>query len=138
MTMLAVSARVVRLIDDALPRAGAREICGLLLGSNASTDRAAIHLLLSAEFTWRVGEFALSQSDICRISTWADARGLTVLAVLHSHPSGDCSLSAADSRALRYSSWPWVIATRECGAVILTGYSPPDAQHLPVEIRAFG
>jgi proteasome lid subunit RPN8/RPN11 len=135
---LAVNIRVLRVIDDALRRAGAREICGLLLGSNASTRRRACHVLLSSESSWRVGEFALSQSDICRMSAWAVDRDLMTLALLHSHPSGDGSLSEADSRALRYSLWPWVVATRECNAVTLTGYLPPDAHKLAVEIRAFG
>jgi proteasome lid subunit RPN8/RPN11 len=63
------------------------------------------------------------------MAAYAQDRGLRILALFHSHPSGNSDLSAGDRAALRHSAWPWVIVTRPAGAstVVLTIYAQENA-----------
>jgi proteasome lid subunit RPN8/RPN11 len=80
--------------------------------------------------------FEISHGELRRLRAYAEDQGLSVVALFHSHPSGDSRLSAGDRDALRYSEWPWVIVTREARrpVICLRGYAPPSARRIPLRV----
>jgi len=74
------------------------------------------------------------------VQAWGEDRGLEIVALFHSHPSGDARLSAADRASLAHSRWPWVIVTRGPGRVApaLTGYRPGEARPMQIRIEPEG
>ena len=128
--MIAVSFAVAKALTVAYDRAFPREACGFLLGvSENRGGRIRRELVATAVVLARGaashGEFAIPDSELRRITAWGEDRRLHIVALFHSHPSGDRRLSAADRAALRHSEWPWVVVTRSGGgdaAGVLTGY----------------
>jgi proteasome lid subunit RPN8/RPN11 len=89
----------------------------------------ASEIVVSRTSTASRGEFEIPDFELRRIKAWGEDRHLQMLAIFHSHPSGDYRLSAADRAALRHSEWPWLIVTRSRARdapVVLTGYRPGD------------
>jgi len=129
-----VSSRTARTLASALASALPREACGLLLGPKGSGQVSAIEAVISKASSTH-GQFEIPDYELHRIKAWGEDRGLAIVAVFHSHPSGDRRLSAADRSALRHSEWPWVIVTRERQdtTVVLTAYRPGDAA--PIDVR---
>jgi proteasome lid subunit RPN8/RPN11 len=129
-----VSSRTAGTLASALAGALPREACGLLLGPKSRGRVSVIEAVIS-RVTSTHGQFEIPDYELRRIKAWGEDRGLTVVAVFHSHPSGDRRLSAADRSALRHSEWPWVIVTRERQdtMVVLTAYRAGDAA--PIDVR---
>jgi proteasome lid subunit RPN8/RPN11 len=94
---------------DALPA----EACGLLIGRCDGATFHAIDIALPSGASGAIGQFELSDGEVSRMIAYATGRGLEVVAVFHSHPSGYCGLSETDVAALRYSEWPWLIVTTD-------------------------
>jgi proteasome lid subunit RPN8/RPN11 len=124
---------IARAYEAALPFESAGFLLGPATHRNETTHAGEIALLRPAAVR---GEFEVSDHDLRRIETWAEDRHLTVVALFHSHPSGDRRLSTADRRSLGGSPWPWVITTRgqEFPAVELTAYAPGSAATIPCRI----
>jgi proteasome lid subunit RPN8/RPN11 len=121
-------------LRQACAQAGAMEACGALLGSRLDDDILAEDVLLARGAAAR-GTFEIPDHELRRMAAWAAGRGLAVVAIFHSHPSGASGLSAADRASLRWSRWPWVVVA--CGAnaaATLAAYAAGDAQPLAVEI----
>ena len=102
------------------------EACGFLLGA---VEGVATDVVLGRESAEERDAFAIPDHELRRLTAYAEDRGLRILALFHSHPSGSSDLSAGDRAALRYSAWPWVIVTRPRGAsaAVLTVYAAGDA-----------
>jgi proteasome lid subunit RPN8/RPN11 len=82
------------------------------------------------------GAFAIPDYEARRAKAWAEDRGLLILALFHSHPSGDRQLSDSDRAALHHCAWPWVIVTRSSRepAISLAGYGPGDGRRFDVRL----
>jgi proteasome lid subunit RPN8/RPN11 len=123
---------------DALERAATEadpmEACGALLGLPVGDDLLAEDAV-SAQGPAMRGTFEIPDHELRRMAACAKSRGLGIVAIYHSHPSGASELSAADRASLRWSCWPWVIVA--CGAAPtekLAAYSPGNAQPIVVAI----
>jgi proteasome lid subunit RPN8/RPN11 len=119
---------------DAFAEAGLREACGLLLGEKLVRGCVVTDIAHARSSALAHGEFEIPDSEIRRIRAWAADRGLEILAVFHSHPSGDPALSDSDRATLRYSEWPWIVLTRstERGRITLTGYAAGSGEQFQV------
>jgi proteasome lid subunit RPN8/RPN11 len=130
-----VEARVVCALADAFAEGGLLEVCGLLLGKKLGRGGVITDIARSRSSAPAHGKFEIPDSEIHRIRAWAADRGLDILAVFHSHRSGDARLSAADHAALRCSEWPWIVVTRPSrrGPLTLTGYAVGSGKRIHVE-----
>jgi proteasome lid subunit RPN8/RPN11 len=133
--------RVTRAAAAALRRAceaaSPREACGTLVGRCGADGPTAVDALPARGALAR-GAFEISGHELRRMSAWAEDRGLQIVAVFHSHPTGALELSGQDRDALRHAVWPWVVATRAAGGageIILAAYAPGDARPLEVRIE---
>jgi proteasome lid subunit RPN8/RPN11 len=117
---LSMTDMVSRALASACDQAHPLEACGFLLGSLEHSHPLATEILLHCETSRRRGSFSIPDHEIRRVAAYAEDRGLRILALFHSHPSGDATLSPRDCAALRYSAWPWAIVTRSR----LTLYAP--------------
>ena len=111
---------VSRALASACDQAYPLEACGFLLGSLEDVHPLATEILLHSETSRRRASFSIPDHELRRVASYAEDRGLRILAVFHSHPSGDATLSPGDRAALQYSAWPWAIVTRSR----LTLYAP--------------
>lgn len=120
---LSLTPRVCRELTEACERALPREACGFLLGAVEGTPAIVTDLVVGCESRPRHDSFAIPDHEVRRMAAYAEDRSLRIIALFHSHPSGDNNLSPGDRAALRYSAWPWVIVTRLSGepAADLTG-----------------
>ena len=76
------------------------------------------------------GAFAIPDYEARRAQAWAKDHGLLILALFHSHPSGEAQLSEGDRAALRYCALPWVFVSRSRRkqAIRLSGYGSDDGR----------
>ena len=116
--------------DRALPL----EVCGFLVGQRGQRGPQIMDIVIARGSTGEHGAFAIPDYEVRRAKAWAEDRGLLILALFHSHPSGDRQLSDSDRAALRYCGWPWVIVTRSRRepAISLAGYGPGDGRRFDV------
>jgi proteasome lid subunit RPN8/RPN11 len=115
------------------------EACGFLLAKRSTAGQPlSCEFALSARTTPRVQQFEIPDAELRRTRAWANDRGLEVVAIFHSHPSGDLRLSAADRAGLEYSEWPWVVVTRDSrsGRAVLTGYAGGNGGRLRIVATA--
>lgn len=131
--MLSVSGRVAHALAIASDAARRTEVCGFLIGIPRGGLPFATELLLSQAATAQ-DSFELSEFELRRAQAWAEERGLRIVALFHSHPSGDPALSAEDRASLAHSPWPWVIVTRRRGGTALTGYAPRTGHPMTVRV----
>jgi proteasome lid subunit RPN8/RPN11 len=133
---LVVDVRLPRALGELAERAQPREVCGLLFARDGLAVAVAFAPAVAA-VAWP-GGFEIPDAELRRIRAWGVDRGLQVVALFHSHPSGDPRLSASDRAALRYSEWPWIVVThdRRNGSAVLTGYARGDGA--PIEIATVG
>jgi proteasome lid subunit RPN8/RPN11 len=124
---------LARAYDRALPM----QACGLLLGVAQHGRSIVTEIVTAGGPPGCRDEFEISDHELRRMGAHAENRGLGIVALFHSHPSGDRSLSATDRAALRYSIWPWVIVTRAKprSAIALTAYAPGDAASVVVRME---
>jgi proteasome lid subunit RPN8/RPN11 len=117
--------------EEALPL----EVAGFLLGIQRGCETLASEFVLARGSAGGRGEFEIPDHEVRRIEAWAQDRRLHIVALVHSHPSGDSRLSAADQAALRYSDWPWAVVTRPSRTGIeFAAYRPGDAARLPCRV----
>jgi proteasome lid subunit RPN8/RPN11 len=136
--VLRVTPAAVAALRQACEAASPREACGTLVGRRGADGATAVEVLPARGAAAR-GAFEISGQELRRMSAWAEGRGLEIVAVFHSHPSGAPELSGPDRDALRYAAWPWVVATRAAGGaerIALAAYAPGDAR--PLEVRIEG
>jgi proteasome lid subunit RPN8/RPN11 len=101
--------RISRLLLDrfaAEATADRREICGLLLGSDALISDALALPNVAAE---PARGFAFSPADQIAAARFARAAGLAVVGCYHSHPSGNIAPSAADAAQAIQEGFYWLI-----------------------------
>jgi proteasome lid subunit RPN8/RPN11 len=80
------------------------ECCGAMLGESAGdggTVRHAVRLENSA--VMKDTRYELHLDDLRRAGDEAEARGMELIGIYHSHPDEDADFSAADLAG----SWPW-------------------------------
>ena len=87
-----------------------RDICGLLLGSDAMLGDA---LALPNAAPDPARGFAISPSDQFAAARTARAAGLAVVGCYHSHPSGILAPSAADAEQAVQDGFYWLIVHGE-------------------------
>ncbi|MGX7678334.1 Mov34/MPN/PAD-1 family protein [Jatrophihabitans sp. DSM 45814] len=111
------------------------EVVGFLVGARHGDDMAASEFVLARGAAGGRGEFDIPDHEVSRIQAWAQDRRLHIVALVHSHPSGDSRLSETDQAALRYSDWPWSVVTRVSRTGIeFAAYQPGDAARLPCRV----
>lgn len=136
--MLFVMRAPVEALAAACDAAFPCEACGFLLGRTTGDGIVAVDVARARSSSAMQGEFEICDDELRRIRAWSDERSLEIVALFHSHPSGERSLSVADRAALAYSEWPWLVVTRSRGGsapVTLTGYRPRDARPLKVQVE---
>jgi [CysO sulfur-carrier protein]-S-L-cysteine hydrolase len=133
---LSLTTGVCLKLAEACERALPREACGFLLGAVEGGGTIVTEFVLALESRSRSDSFAIPDHELRRMAAYAEDRRLRIIALFHSHPSGDNGLSPGDRAALRYSAWPWVIVTRWSGEPVagLTGYARGDATTIAVEV----
>jgi proteasome lid subunit RPN8/RPN11 len=136
--VLVVAQRAADEVAAACERALPFEAAGFLLGRRRAAEPPAGEVAVLCRSAGRQGEFAVPDHELLRISAYAYDRRLQIVALFHSHPSGDRRLSAADRSTLRYSAWPWVLATPigPSAGVELTAYRAGDGAPMPCRIAA--
>ena len=120
----------------ALDRALPLEVCGFLVGRRGQRRLQVTDIVVARSATGERGAFAIPDYEARRAKAWAEDRGLLILALFHSHPSGDRQLSDSDRAALHHCAWPWVIVTRSSRepAISLAGYGPGDGRRFDVRL----
>jgi proteasome lid subunit RPN8/RPN11 len=126
---LGIDAGARRALVEACERAGRREACGFLLGAARPEPVATAVVEAGASDG---AAFEVAAYEVRRARAVAAERGLQILALFHSHPSGRPEPSEADLAALRTSEWPWVIVVAGPGGLALAAYAPPSARPLRV------
>ena len=134
--VLVVAQRAAHEVAAACERALPFEAAGFLLGGRGGPEPPAGEVIVLCRSAGGQGEFEVPDHELLRISAYAWDRRLRIVALFHSHPSGDRRLSAADRSTLQYSAWPWVIATAggPSTRVELTAYRAGDAAPMPCRI----
>jgi proteasome lid subunit RPN8/RPN11 len=132
---LVVAQRTADAVAAACQRALPLEAAGFLLGGRYGADTVVADLVLCGSAGGQA-EFGVPDHDLRRLDAYARDRRLQIVALFHSHPSGDRRLSATDRATLQYSAWPWVIATPigPSAGVQLTAYRAGDAASMPCRI----
>jgi proteasome lid subunit RPN8/RPN11 len=111
------------------------EVAGFLVGARHGDEIAASEFVLARGAAGGRGEFNIPDHEWRRIEAWAHDRRLHIVALVHSHPSGDSRLSEADQAALRYSDWPWSVVTRLSRTDMeFAAYRPGDVARLPCRV----
>jgi proteasome lid subunit RPN8/RPN11 len=134
-TML-VTPEALHMLALAFDRALPLEVCGFLVGQRGPRGPQIMAIVIARGSTGEHGAFAIPDYEARRAKAWADDRGLLILALFHSHPSGDRQLSESDRAALHHCAWPWVIITRSSRepAISLAGYGPGDGRRFAVRL----
>jgi proteasome lid subunit RPN8/RPN11 len=132
-TML-MTPEALHMVALAFDRALPLEVCGFLVGRRGQRRLQVTDIVVARGATGERGAFAIPDYEARRAKAWAEDRGLLILALFHSHPSGDRQLSDSDRAALRYCGLPWVIVTRSRRepAISLAGYGPGDGRRFDV------
>jgi proteasome lid subunit RPN8/RPN11 len=132
-TML-MTPEALHMLALAFDRALPLEVCGFLVGRRGQRGLQVTDIVVARGATGERGAFAIPDYEARRAKAWAEDRGLLILALFHSHPSGDRQLSESDRAALHHCAWPWVIVTRSRRepAISLAGYGPRDGRRFDV------
>jgi proteasome lid subunit RPN8/RPN11 len=127
MPILHITAAAAHELASAHDRALPLETCGLILGESRPGEIHGTKIAVARVRCHR-DAFEIPDHELRRIRGYAEQRRLQIVALFHSHPSGDGTLSAGDLAALRYSEWPWVIVSRPNGAsyFVFNAYTPGD------------
>lgn len=110
--MIILSALAISKLTGACNAALPFEACGFILGRNDAAIRHAVDIALPSGAAGSLDGFELADHEIARVTAYAADRGLEIVAIFHSHPSGSAALSERDMAAIRDSQWPWVLITR--------------------------
>ena len=130
-----LAASVVAIMRTTFEQAFPDEAAGFLLGA-ASAGWAVVTDVFPARTSPGRGEFNITNQEITLARAWADDRRLDLLALFHTHPSGDSRLSATDRAGLAHSEWPWLIITRSVApaGIESTAYRPGDGKQITVTL----
>jgi proteasome lid subunit RPN8/RPN11 len=110
------------------------EACGFLLGTNDSAAINVIDIALPSSAAGSLDGFELADHEIARVTAYAADRGLEIVAIFHSHPSGYPGLSETDAAAIRHSQWPWVlISSRPPDGINILAFAAETAE--PIDVR---
>jgi proteasome lid subunit RPN8/RPN11 len=121
-----------------IDRYSVRESCGFLLGTASGPDILVRRTAPVRNAAALRGGFAIPDYEQRRVERLARKLLLKIVAVYHSHPSGDSNLSLTDLQYLGSSKLPWVIVARaqEAGdaTTVFAAYGPSSRAPIPVEI----
>jgi proteasome lid subunit RPN8/RPN11 len=114
-----------------------REYCAALLGARRGDGEMVVTDCVSLRNAdGRPGHFAVADAELRHAERAAAARGLGVVAWLHSHPGGSTSLSPMDRESLAVARLPWVIAAcRDDGSATFAAYSGGTAEPITLVLR---
>jgi proteasome lid subunit RPN8/RPN11 len=116
----------------------ARECCGFLLGAYADQRIVVHHAASVRNAAGRPGSFAIPDHERRRIERLAQTLELRVVAVYHSHISGNQELSEADQQSLLSSDIPWaVVALKEIDGkpdLLFVVYDAISGGRIPIEV----
>jgi proteasome lid subunit RPN8/RPN11 len=101
---------------DGLPN----EACGLLAGPPASTRATAFYPCRNAAESSRV--YTIDPKDHLRADRDAEARGLEIIGVMHSHTHTDAYPSPTDLAQAPDPAWHYVIVSLRQEAPVLRSY----------------
>lgn len=105
-----------------------QESVGVLIGVPGFAA-SAIRLLNS---TAGPGSFRIEAFELARASRYAARKNQQIVALYHSHPSGDLGLSDMDRRFLAQSRWPWLVIALAENGLQLCGYKPGTGKPLRI------
>ena len=116
-------------ITAAHGKAWPREACGFLLGDDRQKRPIVTEVVIARGLAGHRDAFEISDYELRRVRSYAEDNGLCIVALSHSHASGETRLSKGDRSAPRYSAWPWVIVTRSgpVMAITLSAYAAGNA-----------
>jgi proteasome lid subunit RPN8/RPN11 len=90
-----------------------RECCGFLLGHSSENCIVASRLVFTRNAENRWDRFAICDYEIKRVQDLGRRLDMALVAVFHTHTSGNVYLSHLDKRSLAYSDLPWIVAALE-------------------------
>jgi proteasome lid subunit RPN8/RPN11 len=131
--VLRLTPQAVAGLRRACAAAAPKEACGVLLGLCMGDDVLAEDVIV-ARGAAAQGAFEISDHELRRMAACAEGRGLGVVAIFHSHPSGTPDLSATDRAMLRWSRWDWVVVAGVGPAVTLAAYAAGVARPIALKI----
>src|SRR5688572_18602379 len=115
---LSPSARL--LVERAVRQGRGREVCAFVL----IDDQGRQAIFRVDNFDGSIGCFHVPPCEIDRMAEYAEARGLTAVAFLHSHQCG-VELSASDERAWRAGNIPWIVVRATAAGLESRWYGDP-------------
>ena len=112
------------------------EICGVLVGTVHNGIGMAEGLYMLTNTDSRPGWFGILDSDVNRMKSYAQRQHMDLVAVFHTHKSGNLDLSVSDKAALLESDLPWLVCTHKASSSGLTmrAYAPRDCKNIPVKL----
>lgn len=127
---------VISELTEALNEKGHNEICGVLAGTVQNGISTAEYLNTLSNTDSRPGWFGILDSDINRVKRYAQRQHMLLVAVFHSHVSGNLDLSLPDKAALRESDLPWLVCTRDPSSSTLTmrAYAARECKRMPIKV----
>jgi proteasome lid subunit RPN8/RPN11 len=131
--VLRLTPHVAAALRQACAEAAPKEACGVLLGLRLGDDILAEDVIV-ARGAAAPGAFEISDHELRRMVACAESRGLGIVAIFHSHPSGAPDLSLADRAMLRWSRWAWVVVAGAGPAAALAAYAAGAARPIALEI----
>lgn len=84
------------------------EHCGFLVGQRVAETLHATRLVPVRNAAAAPGAFAIADAEVRRARRAAAARGESIVALVHTHPSGELALSRDDDSTRRFADLPWV------------------------------
>jgi proteasome lid subunit RPN8/RPN11 len=125
-------ARMVGHAYDGLPD----EACGLLAGPPGTSRVTVFYPCRNAAESSKV--YTIDPKDHLRADRDAEARGLEILGVMHSHTHTDAFPSATDIAQAPDPAWHYVIVSMRQESPVLRSYLIADGEHSEESVSVVG
>ena len=133
-TYIKLTSELVRILDrSVINAANEKEVCGLLVGlpkGPGAWDVTHVHPL--ANISLRKDSFAVDVEEFCRDRALLQSRGLTILALYHSHTDGSTRPSIRDLELPRLTGLPSVILAHGDQGLAMECFGAPNDDSVPV------
>lgn len=127
---------VISELTEALNGKGYTEICGVLAGTVHNGISSAEFIITLPNTDSRPGWFGILDSDFDRAKRFVQRQHMLLVAVFHSHVTGNLDLSLPDKAALRESDLPWLVCTYDPSSSTLTmrAYAARGCKRMPIRV----
>ena len=117
------SSSILTSIISHISQSPKKEICGLLCGE--ANGKPIITKVISLQnCSGRESSFEIRYNELASYEQWTRQQGLEILAIYHSHPSGDLEPSFSDIRFMGAIKMPLVIFTLKNEKLTWMEFSP--------------